>query len=374
MSLDTESLSAVLHSLYSAAAIPNGWEQFLHSIADTIGANAAAILVRDDRAPSGGQHAVSIGIDEPYVRAYNAHYNSVNIVYEASLAVDPINYIGALQSVIDLEKYRNSEIYNDYARPQDLFYQCSALLSRQGSYTAAISLMRPERKGAYGDQHVRTLQLLAPHMRQAFELHSRLRRCEGSEAGLASALDQLETAMFLLDGSGRLQRTNTAGDRLLSAGDCLSLKGQRLCPKLQEDCAEFKRLVGLTCATGAGRGAFPGGYMLLRRSAGRPLHCKLTPFSSESAFFAASPSAILFIGDPEAAPISRSTVMRSLYRLTPAESQLADLLLTGDTVASAADRRGITEDSARTQLKSIFHKTDTKRQTDLIRLMLSVPV
>jgi DNA-binding CsgD family transcriptional regulator len=114
--------------------------------------------------------------------------------------------------------------------------------------------------------------------------------------------------------------------------------------------------------------------MLLRRSAGRPLHCKLTPFSSESAFFAASPSAILFIGDPEAAPISRSTVMRSLYRLTPAESQLADLLLTGDTVASAADRRGITEDSARTQLKSIFHKTDTKRQTDLIRLMLSVPV
>jgi hypothetical protein len=76
------------------------------------------------------------------------------------------------------------------------------------------------------------LQLLAPHMRQAFVLHSRLRRCEGSEAGLASALDQLETAMFLLDGSGRLQRTNAAGDRLLSAGDCLSLKGQRLCPQI----------------------------------------------------------------------------------------------------------------------------------------------
>jgi DNA-binding CsgD family transcriptional regulator len=87
----------------------------------------------------------------------------------------------------------------------------------------------------------------------------------------------------------------------------------------------------------------------------------------------ASPSAIVFVQDPDTAPGSRGGVLRSLYGLTPSEAKLADLLLTGETIASAAAKRGITEESARTQLKSVLRKTRTNRQAELIRLMLNIP-
>jgi DNA-binding CsgD family transcriptional regulator len=373
MLIGSESFSLLIGDLYAAAAEPKRWEVFLQSMKNAIGGTACSILVRDKRPQGMGQHVVSIGVEESYVQAYKDYYSSRNIVYEASLAIAPDNYIGTLQSCIDTDIYRKSEIYNDYARPQNLFHQCSALLANKESYAAAISFMRPECEGAYGDEHVQFLTMLAPHMRQAFQLHNTLRSYEMSVSGLNSALNQSETAMFLLDGIGRVQHFNTAGYRLIIEGNALRVQDGLLRPRLPEDCPEFDRLVGLTCATGAGRGFCPGGVMLLHRRAGRPLHCKLTPFYSDRSFLETRPSAILFVSDPDRSPVSRGEALRSLYGLTPSEAELADLLLAGDTVATAAEKRQITEESARTQLKTILRKTDIHRQAELLRLMLNIP-
>jgi DNA-binding CsgD family transcriptional regulator len=372
--MESQSLSLLIRDLYAAAAEPERWKDFLYSMKNTIGGTACSIIVRDERRGGSGQHAVSIGIEDEFIRAYKDYYSSINIVYDAALAIAPDrSYIGTLQSCIDMETYKKSEIYNDYARPQNLFHQCSALLARKESYAAAISFMRPECDGPYGDEHVQLLKLLAPHLCQAFQLHNTLRSFETSLAGLNEALDQSETAIFLLDGAGRLQKSNTVGHRLIAEGSVLYLRDGLLRPKLQEDSTEFDRLIGLTCATGAGRGLSSGGVMLLHRPLGRPLHCKLTPFYSDKPFWEASPSAIVFVHDPDRPPASRGEVLLSLYGLTPSEAQLADLLLAGETVATAAEKRRTTEESARTQLKTILRKTGTNRQTELIRLMLSIP-
>jgi DNA-binding CsgD family transcriptional regulator len=65
--------------------------------------------------------------------------------------------------------------------------------------------------------------------------------------------------------------------------------------------------------------------------------------------------------------------MKMLYGLTPTESRLADLLLEGLDVRGAAQRLGITIETARFHLKRVLAKTDTRRQTELMRLMLSLP-
>ena len=368
-----EDFSLLLRDLYAATAEPAQWSRFLESTKNAIGASACGVLVRDERRGSIGHHALSIGLDPKYIRAYNEYYSSINIVYDAALAIDPDNYIGTLQHCVDLKTYRHSEIYNDYARPQNLFYQCCALLTRKGKYAAAISFMRPENDGAYGSRHVRLLRQLAPHMRQAFQMHNMLRGLENSVGGLSAALDRFDTATFLLDGARRLRRTNAAGQRLLAAGDALLLRDGQLTPRRQEDCANFDRLIGNACETGAGRGVSAGGGMLLHRSAGRALYLKAVPFHSESAFLDSAPSAIVFVQVPETAPASRGEVLRSLYGLSPAEAQLADLLLAGVTIASAAEKRRTTAESARTQLKSILRKTETNRQSELIRLLMHLP-
>jgi DNA-binding CsgD family transcriptional regulator len=62
-----------------------------------------------------------------------------------------------------------------------------------------------------------------------------------------------------------------------------------------------------------------------------------------------------------------------LYRLTPTEARLADLLLGGLEVRAVADHLGITIETARFHLKRVLAKTGTHRQTELVRLMLTLP-
>jgi DNA-binding CsgD family transcriptional regulator len=65
--------------------------------------------------------------------------------------------------------------------------------------------------------------------------------------------------------------------------------------------------------------------------------------------------------------------MRQLYALTPTEARLADLLLQGLDVREAADQMQTTLETTRFHVKRVLAKTGTRRQTELMRLMLSLP-
>jgi DNA-binding CsgD family transcriptional regulator len=84
-------------------------------------------------------------------------------------------------------------------------------------------------------------------------------------------------------------------------------------------------------------------------------------------------AALVFVSDPEAATPSRSEILRRLYGLTPAEARIADLLASGSEVGEVAARSGITLETARFHVKRVLNKTGARRQTELVRLMLSLP-
>ena len=84
--------------------------------------------------------------------------------------------------------------------------------------------------------------------------------------------------------------------------------------------------------------------------------------------------AIVFITDPMRRQEAPSDLLMRLFGLSSAEGRLLEKLVSGRSVKQAASDLGITGDTARSYLKVIFQKTDTHRQTDLVRLVLSSPV
>jgi DNA-binding CsgD family transcriptional regulator len=62
-------------------------------------------------------------------------------------------------------------------------------------------------------------------------------------------------------------------------------------------------------------------------------------------------------------------VLVSRHRLTAAEARLAQALERGATIREAASAFGISEGTARYQLKSVFRKVGVTRQAELIRAM-----
>ena len=63
--------------------------------------------------------------------------------------------------------------------------------------------------------------------------------------------------------------------------------------------------------------------------------------------------------------------LRCHFGLTPAEARLALHLVAGETLRSAEVKLSISYETARTCLKSIFNKTGTCRQAELVIVILT---
>ncbi len=89
--------------------------------------------------------------------------------------------------------------------------------------------------------------------------------------------------------------------------------------------------------------------------------------------FGDSASAVLTFVDPHAARPLDPVLVAQAFDLTPAESRVAIQLAQGHTIEQIARNNGVSMATVRTQLKSLFAKTRTNRQADLVRLVNSLP-
>ena len=70
--------------------------------------------------------------------------------------------------------------------------------------------------------------------------------------------------------------------------------------------------------------------------------------------------------------VGMKDLLMELYRLSPAEARLAVTLSEGDELAEAAQRHGISLNTAKSQLQAIYAKTGTDNRARLTRLLLSL--
>jgi DNA-binding CsgD family transcriptional regulator len=71
-------------------------------------------------------------------------------------------------------------------------------------------------------------------------------------------------------------------------------------------------------------------------------------------------------------PSPPAAILAKTFHLTPSEAKLARIIARGAPPATAARELKISRETARNQLKSVFAKTDTHRQSELVALLLQV--
>jgi DNA-binding CsgD family transcriptional regulator len=117
--------------------------------------------------------------------------------------------------------------------------------------------------------------------------------------------------------------------------------------------------------------------MISRGPARRPIVLRAVPISSRGSGRLPVPSqesVAVFLRDPEQSVRTVGAELASGFGLTPREASLADLLARNLSLAEAADALGITLGNARIHLKRIFAKTNTRRQAELVSLILRLQV
>jgi DNA-binding CsgD family transcriptional regulator len=75
---------------------------------------------------------------------------------------------------------------------------------------------------------------------------------------------------------------------------------------------------------------------------------------------------------PEEVPMPSEAQLRSLFGLTPAEARVACLLVV-ETVEEVAASLGVSVATVRSHVQKLLAKTGTRRQSELVRLLVSGP-
>lgn len=103
-----------------------------------------------------------------------------------------------------------------------------------------------------------------------------------------------------------------------------------------------------------------------------PLVVHIIPLRGKARDVGGSDGVLLLIADPDNASLPGADLLRLLFDLTPAEARIARLLAEGRTAEQIAAGSRTTVLTVRSQLKAVFGKTGTTRQTELVRLLLGI--
>jgi DNA-binding CsgD family transcriptional regulator len=363
-------LSQVLEALYEAPIDASRWEEFLQLTAGAVGGEAAALLLHDFN-DAQSLVACQWGIDPEASRHYEEHYGSVD-VWRQSVSTSPLR-IGTSEQFLAFSDLGRTEFYNDLLSPYGIPHAIFGVIERSASRVATLSVYRGLRAGAFEEQDLSLVRFLEPHIKTAYRLHSELSTSRNRSAGMQSALDSLTMGVILLAAKGRVVTVNRAAEWLLLKNDgLLASRGVLRCTCAGES-ARLEQLIEEATATSAGPRFKPFGVLAISRRDRPPLQLLVSPVRGFDVDDPRPVRAVVFVGDPARRARPARDTLRLLYGLTPAESRLAMLLADGHAPTMIAEMVGVSRNTLKSQLASIYRKTDTSRQAQLVRLLLQLP-
>jgi DNA-binding CsgD family transcriptional regulator len=248
-------------------------------------------------------------------------------------------------------------------------------LLKETPHFGVFGICRGAAGGPFERREFELLRCLMPHLQRALQISVRLNALEGEKGGLEDVLCRLTIGVAVLDATGRVILLNRVAEEIVAAADGLAVKDGRLGAATSGETTMLSRLIADAAATGAGIGTGAGGATTLSRpSLKRPLSLLIAPLCYDNRrWLSPRPAVAVFVSDPEHNFEPPTMVLRRLYGFTQTEAAIAGMIVQGHALKHAADRLGMTFETARSHMKVILDKSGTRRQAEFIKLALRGP-
>jgi DNA-binding CsgD family transcriptional regulator len=362
-------LSQILEVLYEAPLDPSRWQEFLRLTAAVADGEAAALLMHDfSRTES--LMSIEWGFHPEVARQYAAHYGAID-VWRAAVTASS-DWLGTSEQFVPSASLARTEFYNDLLLPYEIPHGMFAMVERRSGRVANLSICRSAKKGPFDKNDLGILQLLKPHIQRAFRLHSELAAAHVRAGGLLHTLDAISTGVILLGLGMQVVTMNRRAEQIVASSNGLRVsRGQLMAESISES-TRLQNLITQVAATSKGEGFDSGGAMMISRLHPPPLQVLVSPVRGLHLGSPNSVRAIVLVSDPARSTRPAYEALRAMFGLTSAEYRLAMLLSEGRTPSEIADRLAISQNTVKSQLASIYGKTGTSRQSQLMKLLLKI--
>lgn len=363
MPVSLEQFSKVVALIHEAGAAPERWTDALAAIVGLVEGARGALMDID-----AGTNALigigHVGHDPANARTYAEHYYALDPTRAAVVAAPAFRAMTTYDHFP--KRVRDTHEYFDWAHLIDIGDVIGVGTSPSRGCRSLVSVQRGAKASAYGEQEKRLFGLLASHVALAKRVQMELGDAWSASAQLEAAFGRLAMAAFIVDGEARVRHLNSAATALMARHAEVVFRGGRL---LLAD-AKLNATLQAALRHAAGPGACAAALPL--SLSGLSAEILVSPLGAAHGTVSAwqIPLALVMIAAPTQDEKSIAWRMEQVYRLTPTESRIAAMLALGRTVEQIARDRRVSEATLRTHLRSIFSKTGTRRQAELMQLAL----
>lgn len=366
------SINKLLGTLYAAPLQPELWNGFLAELSTMTGVTKAALIAHNNAQNDHRMLAVfGDGTREsihPYESCYYQFDEWTLRFPKGGLAAGVV--LG--EELWPQTSLLKSTFYNEFLKRFDTC-QMACLASAGGpGIFEALSIYRGLSEEEFDPQRLANLQSISSYLKTALYTRRKLLALESRIIDLEIALDQMASALILIDGIGKTVFVNKNARTILDRRDGLSLHKGRLASQSIPENSRLHEILAKAILASTGKANANPGAMRVSRANKRPIQLVAAPLRSETFPIPGKAVAIVFLTDPDQKPVPPAEVLRILFGLTQAETRLALSLLDGNSLSEAADLNSVGRETVRSQVKSIFQKTGTKRQSELTRVLASL--
>lgn len=378
--IDIECYNTLIELLYETGIDPEKWQTFCDALGNELTDSVRVMIQGHDLETRTTIADVHANYDPHFVDLYRSYYATIN-PWMPSMAKQDVGKVFHDHDVLAREDLIHSEFWSDFIRPQEdisagvgviLFQEDSRMLVMHGN----ISWKHQEK---YRNRTTALLELLSPHVRRAFNIQRALRGAQFDSDCYSETLDRIDSAIFLVDGECRLIHPNQTARKLLKNGALFRLK-QRSVLQAHDPVASNEITKSVKAIGNAEYSMLRDQIAIRSKTDNSTYLSTIVPFQTarrpadmfDALNLGSQPVAMIAVAWPGSNISQTKRSLSNLYQLTPAEIVLATSLQNGQSLQQISTERNVSIHTVRNQLSSVFEKTGTSRQSELIALLARI--
>ena len=352
--------SVLVDRIYEAGLVPALWPEILAEMTARF-EGVGAVLIAAGR--GGQQMAYSPGFDAVMAGFVEEGWSTRNQRLERATARRLAGFMTERDLFTD-EELLADPMLSGFLLPRGIGGELGTIIAVPTGDTIALTVQRPFHNGPASTSLVAQANALRPHLARAALISAR------------AGLDRARAAAEALRALGLPAVVLTTGGRPLAMNDLF----EKLMPSVA---IERRGRIGLVepradalLSTALGRvgdrSIQSGTRSIPVRTQGglTPAIAHLIPIRRSAHDIFVGAASILLLAPVSVHRMADALVLEGLFDLTPAEIRLCRVVNDGRlTLPEAAKNLDISHHTTRTQLRSIFEKTGTTRQAELVKLL-----
>lgn len=367
--------SRLLENLYAALWSPEGMDAALKTLKDYFECCSATLVCLQNQ-PRQLIYGWSVGIPENHGRRYieeNMVARDIAIDFFALESPKQQRFVASSELLKELPLVDVvSDEFKPWLRDEAIVDSCGYILEKNGNELHLISFQRNEEAGQFSQEELEQMNLIVPHVKQCMGLFNHFHQQQAKSSTLQAAINSLQLPTFVLNNLLQVVHANPITEQFLQEHKILRVQNTQLVINDDELHHEY---IFQACKLVSYRihGAEEKGHTILTIPCARgEVQLSLSPMFSSPDEGQKKQGLLVqchFIEKPLELTVER---IRQQLCISRAEAEICLLLAQGESIVEISTSRGVSINTVRGQVRSVYKKTPYSRQGELIKALLSL--